>query len=166
AWGSYHIGGTFYIKGGAGKFSDTFVEQIKANGGDVYLSNEIVKIDVDSKKVTAIHTKKGEKYIADEFIFACDPNGLVNLMDSSNDVVSNYKKKLDKQDIGISLSQLYVGLDCKTTEVGIKKADYLINNVDNNFKNLSMSYMPKEMRIKYYTALESVESEEWDLTYF
>ena len=47
AWISYHIGGTFYIKGGAGKLSDTFVEEIKKNGGEVYLSNEIVKIDIE-----------------------------------------------------------------------------------------------------------------------
>lgn len=41
------------------------------------------------------------------------------------------KEKLDRQDIGISLSQLYIGLDCKTTEVGITKSHYLIKEVDN-----------------------------------
>lgn len=130
AWISYHIGGTFYVKGGAGKLSDTFVEEIKVNGGDIYLSSEIVKIDVKGKKVTAIHTKSGEEYRADEFIFACDPIHLTNLMSDDNKVVKSYKNKLENNDIGISLSQLYVGLDCKTTEVGITKGDYLINTAD------------------------------------
>ena len=128
AWISYHIGGTFYVKGGAGKLSDTFVEEIKKNGGDVYLSNEIVKIDVEGRKITSIYTKKGDKYEAEKFIFACDPNHLLSLMDENNKTVIEYKKKLDSQDIGISLSQLYIGLDCKSTELGITKADYFINN--------------------------------------
>lgn len=132
AWISYHMGGTFYIKGGAGKLSDTFAEEIKNNGGKIYLSNEIVKIDVEGKKVTAIYTKKGEKYQADQFIFACDPNHLINLMDSENENVVNYKAKLNNNEVGISLSQLYIGLDCKTTDVGINKADYFIKEVDDD----------------------------------
>lgn len=128
AWISYHIGGTFYIEGGAGKLSDTFVEEIKRNGGEVFLSNEITKINSEDRTITSICTKKGDKYEAEKFIFACDPNHLLNLMDNKNEAVIKYKKKLDNQDIGISLSQLYIGLDCKTTEVGITKADYFISN--------------------------------------
>ena len=74
AWISYHIGWTFYIQCGAGKLSDTFVEEIKKNGGEVYLSNEIVKIDIEGNNVTAVHTRRGNKYDAEKFIFACDPN--------------------------------------------------------------------------------------------
>ncbi len=51
-------------------------------------------------------------------------------MSDDNKVVKSYKNKLENNDIGISLSQLYVGLDCKTTEVGITKGDYLINTAD------------------------------------
>lgn len=157
AWVSYHIGGTFYVKGGAGKLSDTFVSEIKKNGGEVYLSNEIVKIDVEGKRVTAIHTKKGQVYEAEKFIFACDPNHLINLMDSNNDVVINYKEKLDKQDIGISLSQLYIGLDCKTTEVGITKADYFITEVDHEiaYENaLNGEYLKTSIGITSYDVLD------------
>ncbi|SCJ93707.1 Dehydrosqualene desaturase [uncultured Clostridium sp.] len=130
AWISYHIGGTFYVKGGAGKLSDTFEKEIKVNGGDIYLSSEIVKVDVKGKKVTTIHTKNGEEYTADKFIVACDPIHFTNLISDNNEVVKSYRNKLINRDIGISLSQLYIGLDCKTTEVGINKSDYIINTVN------------------------------------
>lgn len=157
AWVSYHIGGTFYVKGGAGKLSDTFADEIKANGGDIYLSNEVIKIDVEGKKVVAIHTKKGGVYEADNFIFACDPNRLITLMDSNNKFTANYKEKLDKEDIGISLSQLYIGLDCKTTEVGIKKGDYLISKVDSEtaYENiLKGDYLNSAFGITSYDILD------------
>ena len=130
AWISYHIGGTFYVKGGAGKLSDTFADEIKKNGGDIFLSNEVNKIEVDENIVKAIYTKKGEKYEAKTYIFACDPNHLITLMDNQLESVIKYKEKLDEKEIGVSLSQLYIGLDCKTTEVGINKADYFISEVD------------------------------------
>lgn len=129
AWISYHIGGTFYVKGGAGKLADTFAEEIRKNGGDIFLSNEVTKIEVEDNKVKVIYTKKGEKYEANQFIFACDPNNLINLIENKSETVIKYKEKLDNKEIGISLSQLYIGLDCKTAEVGINKGDYLISEV-------------------------------------
>lgn len=158
AWISYHIGGTFYIKGGAGKLSDTFVEEIKKNGGEVYLSNEIVKIDIEGNNVTAVHTRRGNKYDAEKFIFACDPNHLINLMDNNNENVIEYKKKLDNNDVGISLSQLYIGLDCKTTEVGITKADYFISNgvnYEDAYKNiLEGNYSDNILGLTSYDVLD------------
>ena len=130
AWISYHIGGTFYVKGGAGKLSDTFANEIKKNGGDIFLSSEIVKIENDDNIVKAIYTKNKEKFEAKQFIFACDPNHLITLMDNKSESVINYKNKLDEKEIGISLSQLYIGLNCKTTDVGINKADYFISEIN------------------------------------
>lgn len=129
AWVSYHIGGTFYVKGGAGKLSDTFADLIKANGGDIFLSSEVINIDVEGSKVKAIYTKSG-RIEAEKFIFACDPNEVIKLMDSNNTTVNKYKENLDKKKVGISLTQLYIGLDCKSTEVGITKADYFIKKAD------------------------------------
>lgn len=157
AWVSYHIGGTFYVKGGSGKLSEVFVSEIKKNSGEVYLSSEIVKIDIEENKVTAIYTKKGYKYKADKFIFACDPKHLISLMNNENDVVINYKEKLDKQDVGISLSQLYIGLDCKTTEVGITKSDYFITEVDHEiaYENaINGEYSKTNIGITSYDVLD------------
>ena len=158
AWISYHIGGTFYVKGGAGKLSDTFVEEIKKYGGEVYLSNEIVKIDIEGNNVTSVHTKRGNKYEAEKFIFASDPNHLINLMDNNNENVIEYKKKLNNNDVSISLSQLYIGLDCKTTEVGITKADYFISNGVNHeeaYKNiLNGNYSDNILGLTSYDVLD------------
>ncbi len=158
AWISYHIGGTFYVKGGSGKLSDTFVEEIKKYGGEVYLSNEIVKIDIEGNNVTSVHTKRGNRYEAEKFIFASDPNHLINLMDNNNENVIEYKKKLNNNDVGISLSQLYIGLDCKTTEVGITKADYFISNGVNHeeaYKNiLNGNYSDNILGLTSYDVLD------------
>lgn len=86
---------------------------------------------------------------------------------NENNKFSKYQDKLIKSCI---LHYIFVDIhplkDGNGRTARSLQFQYLINHVDSNFKNLSISYMPKEMRVKYYRALENVESENWDLTYF
>lgn len=124
-WVSYHIGGTYYVKGGAGKLSEVFKNKIIKNGSEVFTSSEVVKIDYSNNKITSVTTKKGDKFIADKFIIACDPNHIYSLIYDNNDI-RKYKDKLNSLDKGISLTQLYLGLDVKSSELGMTKGDYFI----------------------------------------
>ncbi|MEG2919048.1 MAG: FAD-dependent oxidoreductase [Clostridium sp.] len=129
-WISYHIGGTFYIEGGAGKISNTFVEMIEANGSKVCLSSEVVRIDIYKDKITSVTTKRGNIFKGEKFIIACDPNHIFSMIED-NDEVIKYKEKLASLEKGISLTQLYIGLDCKSKDIGIEKGDYFIEVTKN-----------------------------------
>ena len=58
---SYHINGTFYMEGGAGRLTDTMAEMLEEAGGKVYLSSEIVKVEAVDNQFRAVITKKGEQ---------------------------------------------------------------------------------------------------------
>lgn len=124
-WISYHIGGTYYIKGGGGRLSEIFTSKIRENGSEVFASSEVVKIDHKDNKIKSVTTKKGNTFTADKFIIACDPNHIYSMIEN-NDVIKDYREKLNSLDKSISLTQLYVGFDVKSSEIGITKGDYFI----------------------------------------
>ena len=45
-------------------------------------------------------------------------------MKNPNSYTQSYIEKLGQLQVGVSLSQLYIGLDCLPKEIGVKKADY------------------------------------------
>ncbi|MEG0845903.1 MAG: FAD-dependent oxidoreductase [Niameybacter sp.] len=125
-WISYHIGGTYYIEGGAGKLSDTFKEMIEAKGSKVQCSSEVVKIETSGQEIVSVTTKKGETFYANQFIIACDPTPIFEMIEEQTQEVRLYKERLESLEKGISLTQLYIGLDCASRELGMSKGDYFI----------------------------------------
>ena len=129
-WISYHIGGTFYIQGGAGKLSDTLRDAIEAKGSSVYLLSEVTSINLNQDKIQSVTTKKGITFTAEHFIIACDPNYILGLIKDSSTSIQDYKDQLADLKNGISLSQIYIGLDCPSQELGMTKGDYFIQVAD------------------------------------
>lgn len=129
-WISYHIGGTFYIQGGAGKLSDTLKAAIESKGSHVYLLSEVVKIATYNEKITSVTTKKGVTFTSEQFIIACDPSHIWGLIHDSSPSVKSYKDQLSHLKNGISLSQVYIGLDCPSHKLGMTKGDYFIHVTD------------------------------------
>lgn len=125
-WLSYHIGGTYYIEGGSQKLSNRIAEKIKVYGGEIILSHEVVQVELSENKVSKIVTKKGAVIEGENYIINGDPNVLLSLVSNPNNNLVKYKEKLDGLEVGTSLSQLYIGLDCLPCAVGIEKSDYFI----------------------------------------
>lgn len=126
AWISYHMSGTFYIKGGAGALSQAFVSLFKEAGGEILLSHEVVDIKISHDQVTQVITHKGLTLEADTFILNGDPLHLLSLIKEESTLVSDYKASLTALEVGTSLTQVYIGLDCKCQDIGITKGDYFI----------------------------------------
>lgn len=122
AWCTYHIGGTFYAKGGGGALSRAIAEIIKENGGNVVLNEEVVKLNTENGKIISVTTNKNKTFKADYFVI----NGCLEKVLKCSDnmgIIDKYLKDIENIQNGISLTQLYVGTDCNPTSLGIDKAD-------------------------------------------
>lgn len=107
-WVSYHHHGKFYIEGGGGELSKAFVDVIKEYGGDVFLRAEVTEITMNKQQVCGIKLKDGTQYKADFIVANCNPITLTNLL--PNEAIDS--KEIKNHQIGCTLTQLYLGLDC------------------------------------------------------
>lgn len=130
-WISYHIGGTYYVRGGGGNLSEIFANKIKENGSDIFLSSEVVDVDVENDKIVCVKTKKDKIFMADKFILACDPKVIFSMIKNKNENIQNYVDKMNSFENSISLTQLYLGLDVNSKDLGMTKGDYFIKVSDN-----------------------------------
>ncbi len=126
AWLGYHIGGTYYMEGGSGALSKAFTDIIEENGGHIVLKEEVVKIETKDDEIVAVVTDKGRKFKADVFIINGCVEKVLKCADNKS-LVDEYVKNIETKDIGCSLTQLYIGIDCNPTELGIDKADFFFD---------------------------------------
>ena len=125
-WLSYHIGGTYYVRGGGGNLSEIFANKIKENGSDIFLSSEVVDVEVENDKIVCVKTKKDKIFMADKFVLACDPKVIFSMIKNKNENIQNYIDKMNSFENSISLTQLYLGLDVNSKDLGMTKGDYFI----------------------------------------
>lgn len=130
-WISYHIGGTYYVRGGGGNLSEIFANKIKENGSDIFLSSEVVDVEVENDKIVCVKTKKDKIFMADKFVLACDPKVIFSMIKNKNENIQNYVDKMNSFENSISLTQLYLGLDVNSKDLGMTKGDYFIKVSDN-----------------------------------
>lgn len=140
AMGSYLLGDTYYIKHGSGHLSKIMADEIEKYGGKVHLLSEIIDIKIEDKKIVSIIRKNGDMFTAEEFIFACDPNRIFSLINSTNEEIIKYINNIKSLEKSMSASQLYLAIDCSTKEVGINNPYIFINKCNsstffNNIKN-------------------------------
>lgn len=125
-WLSYHIGGTYYVRGGGGNLSEIFANKIKENGSDIFLSSEVVDVEVENDKIVCVKTKKDKIFMADKFVLACDPKVIFSMIKNKNENIQNYVDEMNSFENSISLTQLYLGLDVNSKDLGMTKGDYFI----------------------------------------
>ena len=122
AWLGYHIGGTYYMEGGAGAFSKAFSDIIEENGGHIVLKEEVIKINTKNDKIISVTTNKGKTFKADTFIINGCLENVLECVDNKKNI-SDYLEKIKSNQTSCSLTQLYIGLDCDPTSLGIEKSD-------------------------------------------
>ncbi len=89
--------GAFRIVGGSGKVAKSLAENIRRQGGEVLLKQEVCKIECDDKQATAVVTTDGKRYPADLVISAIHPATTMQLVESRlirpayRQLISSYK---------------------------------------------------------------------------
>lgn len=121
-WISYHKHGKFYIKGGAQELSNAFVKVIKSYGGDIKLRTNVEKIVYEKNKVCGIQDSNGEIYKCRWIVSNINPIDTYQMLPKESFNKRESKIILNSK-IGITLSQLYLGLDCNPRDIGIDKEE-------------------------------------------
>lgn len=117
-WISYHLHGKYYIKGGAQHLSDSFVEVIKENGGEVHLKSNVENILYENNKVVGIRLENGKEFKSKWVISNASPLKTYEML-PKDALKSKEVEKIKNDKIGCTLSQLYIGLDVNPKELNI-----------------------------------------------
>lgn len=156
-WISYHSYGKYYIKGGAQALSDSFVNVIKKNGGDVKLNSEIERVIYSKNKVHGVILKNGQEYRANRIISNANPISTYKMLPSQALKEKEINKILNYK-IGCTLSQLYIGLDCNPSELNIPNDEVFIlgkgSHEDNYNLSLKNEYKKASFLLTNYNGMD------------
>jgi phytoene dehydrogenase-like protein len=102
--------GVNQVDGGIGSIATTLVAWIRANGGEVRFRQQVVKLEVDERKrVTAAHTRRGERISGDMFLANLTPWGLTRLLGEGTP--SRLQSELVRRPDTWGAFTLYLGLE-------------------------------------------------------
>ena len=138
SWVSYHYHGKYYIEGGAKKLTDAFLEVMEEQGAKVYLNSNVVKLLDNGKAICGVQLESGEEIQANWVISNMNPKSSLNLINPA--LISNkLTRKVSKSIVGCSLTQLYLGLDCPTEEVGLSQEEIFVCGGNNHEEDYQMA---------------------------
>jgi len=125
---SYIQHGPHHIKGTSQALADAFVESIREAGGRVHLNNGVKKILIDDMKVRGVVTEQGDEYLADYVI--CNVNPVTTCLEliGTENVPGKYLDSLCKQRHSLSTFNIYMGMDCPATQLGLSGHELFIND--------------------------------------
>lgn len=129
AWLGYHIGGTYYIQGGGNALAKSLANIIKRHDGLIFTNEKVIEIQQDHGVVTSITTNKQQTYHGDIFILNGDPITLLNCM-NENAYTNKERSLFINNEIGMSLTQLYLAVDAPPQVYGLHKADYFFDDFE------------------------------------
>lgn len=130
----------YYLEGGSQVISNSLLETIRKNGGDVLLSTAALHLNTENGIITSVEASDGNTYKAKHIVSGISPiHTYYKLMDKK-DVPEGTKEYLAPYKVGISAFTLFIGLDCKPEEVGFTDSFNLI--YDN--EDADESFAPSE----------------------
>ncbi len=125
----YHKNGGYMVKGGSKRLVDALVGSIRESGGSVHTNTEVVEILTNGRRVSAVRTKDAE-FHADRVISNISPMRTVE-MTGREKFKEKYLRKIYGQKIAMPGVQVYMGLDCKLSDLKVGPEDYLIAFMEN-----------------------------------
>lgn len=157
-WISYHKYGKYYIKGGAQTLSNSFVKVIKDNDGDINLRSEVNRIIYKNGLASGIVLKDGKIFTSKRIVSNISPISTYNML--PNEALSKKEiKKILGDEIGCTLTQLYLGLDCNPNKLNIPKDEVFIlgnGSHEYNYKiSLESDYKNASFLLTNYNGMDS-----------
>jgi phytoene dehydrogenase-like protein len=129
---SYYHEGAYYPKGGSGSFSQALADIFINNGGNLLLSNEVVKIDFSGDLRTEVNCldKSGNRnsYNSSTLIANCDVTDLITKLCPKNIFPHKFYEKILNREPGFSAICIYIGLDLDLNEKGFNDYELWITN--------------------------------------
>jgi phytoene dehydrogenase-like protein len=122
----YLMMGAYYPKGGNQVVSDSFVDVIKQNKGEVVLNSEVSSIAIEDRKAVGVITTRGDKFYGNKIISnACAEETFINLIGKEK-LPERFLNRMDKMERSSSLFCIYLGLNEEFTSKLENREDYEI----------------------------------------
>ncbi len=103
--------GVNHVQGGIGSLADTLVSWIRSHGGDVLFRQEVVNIEVERGRATAVTTKKGLRLHADHILANLTPWGLHKLL--GEQAPHSLTREVEHRSATWGAFTVYLGLDAQ-----------------------------------------------------
>jgi prolycopene isomerase len=118
-WGSYHLGGCFYIRGGGQSLADAFVGVIEKNRGKVLLETDVAKILTEAGRACGVETTEGLRFCAPVVVSnAAAPLTFNQLLDRP-ELAAQDRETADALPIAVSVHQAYIGMRGDASKLGL-----------------------------------------------
>ena len=169
----YYFDGGYYVENGGQNVATAFKAVIEENGGKVLNNSEVKKILVKDGEAIGVETKEqiyhSKKIIASVSPFIVYEELLKDWSGSKQEL-----EKINKMEIGATLSQIYIGLNTKIENINKRfKDSYLVfvNNLSDDFykdiilafhSNIDESAAPEGKAVFCITFLDNYER--WNLS--
>ncbi|MHC9541415.1 MAG: phytoene desaturase family protein [Vulcanimicrobiota bacterium] len=145
-WGGFLKSGMYYIKGTSQALSNAFVERLEELGGRILLRQRVEEIAVENGRVTGVISRTVKKDRAGEYhhfnapviISNANPFDTYGKMLKDGQVPASLLKDMDKMEKSMSATCVYVGLDCRLSELTGEDAHSVafIDNEDIDFDSV------------------------------
>jgi len=130
--------GAYYPKGGNQVMTNSFVDVIKDNNGEVVLNSRVSSIVIENERAVGVVTKRGEKFLGYKIISnACAEETFINLIGKEK-LPERFLSRMDKMERSISLFCIYIGLNEEFTTKLENREDHEIFSL--NTYNLDEDY--------------------------
>lgn len=118
--------GVNHVQGGMGALADTLVKWIQQNGGRVLFRQMVTDIELKNGHATAVITKKGAHFAADQIIANMTPWGLNNIL--GEDAPNSLQQRVQNLQPTWGAFTLYLGLDSHKLPSGIPDHHQIIED--------------------------------------
>ncbi len=124
---SYLKFGPAHIKGKSHALSQAFVDTIEEYGGEVWLNNGAARILTSGGKLRGVVAEDGTEVISPYVV--CNANPMITCLDliGREEVPDWYLRRLGAWSGGVSTINVYLGLDCPYTDLGLKTHETFVN---------------------------------------
>ncbi len=119
--------GPVHVKGKSQALSQAFVESILENGGDVWLNNGASAIRVEGGKVKGVVAEDGTEISTDYVVSNANPITTCIDLVGREHIPSWYLKRLGWGKMAASTFNVYLGLDCPPSHLGLDDYEVAIN---------------------------------------
>ena len=123
--GTYHMYGSYNIKGTSQSLSNALVDVIEDAGGEVILGTKVTEILTSFNRARGVKTEDGESYYANAIVSnAAAPQTFGDLLPET-DVPKDYMDKLSSYEPSLSSFNVWLGLNQDITNT-ISRADFSV----------------------------------------
>lgn len=120
----YLENGGYSIKGGSQALSNALVEVIEQHGGRVELESAVNQIVIERGRINGVVTRKSGRVKTRNVVANISPHAVVALAGEQH-FDAKYRSRLRRLKLSVSGFQVYLGLDCPLSELGVGPEEYI-----------------------------------------